>query len=281
MGADEAERRRILVALDTGTLCLASLETAVELAARLDADLDGLFVEDLNLLRSAALPVVRQVSLLTACSESFDPAETERELRAMAARAEGHLAAHATRREVRWTFRIVRARVAEAVIAAAEASDLLVVQGTTWPLSRRVHMDASARTAVTSVRKSLVILPPGGRLGRGGAIVLYDDPAEGERLLDTAARLCPDDAAPLDVILLGAEARETVGLEGHVDRWRRERDCVVRVRHLPGATWAKLCRLLTPYHGTLLVLSGGLRLLADQRPECLLEAFDGPIFLLR
>ena len=43
--------RRILVALDTSKHSLAALEAADELAAWLKAELFGLFVEDINLLR--------------------------------------------------------------------------------------------------------------------------------------------------------------------------------------------------------------------------------------
>ena len=48
--------RRILVALDASAHSHAALAAAVALAARLHAEIEGLFVEDINLLRLAELP---------------------------------------------------------------------------------------------------------------------------------------------------------------------------------------------------------------------------------
>jgi K+-sensing histidine kinase KdpD len=48
--------RRILVALDASPDSLAALKTAADLARRMEAELMGLFVEDIELLRMADSP---------------------------------------------------------------------------------------------------------------------------------------------------------------------------------------------------------------------------------
>jgi nucleotide-binding universal stress UspA family protein len=53
--------RRILVALDASVNSLAAIEQAATLAANLEAEQLGLFVEDINLLRIATLPFARQI----------------------------------------------------------------------------------------------------------------------------------------------------------------------------------------------------------------------------
>ena len=53
--------RRILVAVDASHHSIAALEAAVELATRFQAELLGLYVEDINLLRLAQLPFGREV----------------------------------------------------------------------------------------------------------------------------------------------------------------------------------------------------------------------------
>ena len=52
MTKDQLSIRRILVALDASPASLSAMQNAVELAARLGAELIGLFVEDINLLRA-------------------------------------------------------------------------------------------------------------------------------------------------------------------------------------------------------------------------------------
>ena len=84
--------RRILVALDASHHSLAALDAAAELAASLEAELQGLFVEDANLLRLAGLPVARVVRYPFATPARPDPVRMERELRVQAAQARQALA---------------------------------------------------------------------------------------------------------------------------------------------------------------------------------------------
>ena len=50
--------RRILVALDSSPASLSAMEQAIELAAGFEAEVIGLFVEDINLVRLAELACV-------------------------------------------------------------------------------------------------------------------------------------------------------------------------------------------------------------------------------
>ena len=52
---------RILVALDASPYSHAAIEVATILAADLRAELQALFIEDIDLLRLAALPFTREV----------------------------------------------------------------------------------------------------------------------------------------------------------------------------------------------------------------------------
>ena len=69
---------RILVPLDASENSLTALDTAAELAAVLDAELEGLFVEDINLLQLCDFPFAREVSFLGPSFRRIDRAETER-----------------------------------------------------------------------------------------------------------------------------------------------------------------------------------------------------------
>ena len=71
---------RILIVLDATEDSLASLDLATRLAAKLHADIEGLFVEDINLLRMADLPCTRVVSVAATSNKglslAFDGAGT-------------------------------------------------------------------------------------------------------------------------------------------------------------------------------------------------------------
>jgi nucleotide-binding universal stress UspA family protein len=87
--------RRILVALDASRHSLAALEAAAELAARLKAELAGLFVEDINLVRLAGLPFAREIRYPSATIQQLDSPRLEQELKVQATRMRRALAAAA------------------------------------------------------------------------------------------------------------------------------------------------------------------------------------------
>ncbi len=70
--------RRILVALDASGASLAALDAAARLAATLEAELLGLFVEDEDLLRLAGLPCAREVGFTFTQARRMESADMER-----------------------------------------------------------------------------------------------------------------------------------------------------------------------------------------------------------
>src|SRR2546425_755825 len=119
--------RRILVALDSSAHSLAALEASVDMAARMEAELTGLFVEDIELLRMADAPFARELLYPSATEAPLNRATMERKLRAQSEQARKALAAAADRAQVQWTFRTVRGQVISEVLAAAGEADLLAI----------------------------------------------------------------------------------------------------------------------------------------------------------
>ena len=99
---DEFVVRRVLIALSPSTASHSALDSAVEVAARLGAELEALFVEDLNLLALADLPFVREVSLHGVAGRPVQRAAIERQVRALAAKVQRQLTEAALRRRIRF-----------------------------------------------------------------------------------------------------------------------------------------------------------------------------------
>ena len=120
----EAERieeiRRILIALDASPASQAALELAAELAVRHQAELIGIYVEDINLLRSADISITEEVGGYSAISRRVDSQQIESELKAQARRIKEMLSSIAGRANLHWTFRSVRGLIPGELIAAAE-----------------------------------------------------------------------------------------------------------------------------------------------------------------
>ena len=119
--------RRIIVGLEPAPRTRATLEAAARLAAQMEAELVGLFVENIDLLHFAGLPFAREVGFASATRRSLDVEGMERSLRGLAREAQQTLAAVAGRVPVRWSFRVARGSAAGELMAAAAAADLVIV----------------------------------------------------------------------------------------------------------------------------------------------------------
>ncbi len=75
----DADHQRILVALDASSDSRAAVEAAVNLAARFNAELTGIYVEDENLLRLADLPFVQEVGHFSATCRHINHVDLERQ----------------------------------------------------------------------------------------------------------------------------------------------------------------------------------------------------------
>ena len=124
---EQRPSRALLVVLDPSGDSLALLETAVNLASQLQADLEALFVEDSDLLRVADLPYAFEVTLSSAEERKTSRQAMSRSMEAHAAHARSRLETAAGRARIQWSFRTVRGRRIETVFAEASGSDLLLV----------------------------------------------------------------------------------------------------------------------------------------------------------
>jgi hypothetical protein len=110
---------RIVIELAPGVPGPKSLEAAAALADRLGAELVGLFIEDPDLLRFAALPFAHEIGHASAQRRRTDVTAIERSLRAHADEAQRALASAAARSAIRWSFRVARGLAAAELLSAA------------------------------------------------------------------------------------------------------------------------------------------------------------------
>lgn len=120
---------RVVVAVDASPLSLAAAAASAELAAALGAELVGLFVEDLELLRLSASAEAVEADRLSGRSRPFATGDLERQLRAQAARAAAGFERATGGRAPRSSFRVARGRIAREILAAAGETGVVVLGG--------------------------------------------------------------------------------------------------------------------------------------------------------
>ena len=198
--------RRILLALDTATHNIAAFEAATGLAARLDAELHALFVEDINLLRLAALPFARETRLTSATTRRLQNQDIERALRAEATRAQATLATVATRLNVRWSFQVTRGQVAARICEEALETDLVALTVTGSVPTELTHIAATIETVMRGAACPLLMLQPGVGI-RPPFVIVYDGSPASARALRLAGQLAQGEAeaARVTVLLVSIE----------------------------------------------------------------------------
>ena len=270
--------RRILVALDTSHHSLAALEAAAELAATLEAELEGLFVEDVNLLRLAALPMAREVRYPFVATRELDRARMERQLRAQATQARRALAAACQTRKVKWSFRVVRGKVSPQVLEAALGADLLSLGKASRPLTRRVRLGSTARAATARAPGSVLLLqrdvpihPP--------IIVTYDGSPAARQALATAVPFAHKAGKHLTILILADTREAAKQLRAQVAERLRGVDLSLRYQRMADASAAALAHKVRAEGSGLLVLTGTI--LPAEALHTLLDDIECPVLLVR
>jgi nucleotide-binding universal stress UspA family protein len=276
---------RILVAVDASPHSLAALEAAVDLAARFEAELAGLFVEDENLLRLADLPFVTEIGMFTATRRRIDSEELERQLRVQRRRVRRVFTLTTERAQVRRSFRVVRGTVLSEVLTAASEADVLVLGQAGWSLLRRGQLGSTVRGILPERFGLALVMKEGTCLGLPLAVAYDGSPAADRALIaaDTLRRQSEDDQAlakRMLVLLLAEDPRRAHALQEQAASRLADRDTVARYRSLTSTNVLWLADILQAEGCGMLVLPAGGSALEDKVLVALLEHLDLPALLV-
>lgn len=185
---------RITLAFGDALSDLDALEGMARLAAAIDAELNGIFVEDMNLLHLAGLPVARSFSPLGQ-PLTLQPGDMARHLQRQATATRDALMRTAERMGARWRFATTQGALFAEVRAKMEESEAIAIG-----LSRRGN---------TSMR-----LGPSRRTGPVRPVVaLFSGSERARRALTLAAQLAQNSERPLVVYLAPSQTQEAAELE--------------------------------------------------------------------
>jgi nucleotide-binding universal stress UspA family protein len=186
--SEHHSRHHIVVTLDTSASGRPALLAAVRLAAVLGASLEGVFVEDINLIRLAGLPFLREVRSWSLAEEEISTQRMQRELHTMARYAERMLEQAAGEVGVSWSFQVWRGRAGAASLAQAFGADIL-------SLAPAISMVSSRARETTRPRERQ------SRQTEASISVLFSGSEPAGRALTIACSLAKDTGARLTVML--------------------------------------------------------------------------------
>lgn len=264
--------RRVILALDVAARDQESIAAAVELAARLGAEVLGLFLEDPRLLRWARLPVARQVS---PWGGALDEGRLEAQLKALAARARAELEQAARRLGVAWQAQVLRDELEQILRERALQEDLWVIGTAGRVMGLAVPTLAALRLVLPQAARWVLLQPRGGAF-RHPMVVLHAQAGHPEALLEAARAWMEHPAEPLTVLMLGEN-----GLTSRVQDWQAQHRALVRPVHLQEATLEQLLEVFARTGCDGLVVGADLPLLAGEGLEQLLARLPAPVLMVR
>lgn len=180
-------RRRVTVVLHDRPQSQRLLELGTLIASQLQAELEGVFVEDAALYRLTGLPFLRELKRDSITEERLDADRLLQEWRAMAKLAREALENSASRAGLSWSFRVWRGEFDSDLQELALESPMLLLGRLSAPTpSRYPASQAAARPSVGPLK-----------LG-----VILDDSESAGRLLEAVAELSRKPEIQLVLFLL-------------------------------------------------------------------------------
>jgi nucleotide-binding universal stress UspA family protein len=254
------EVSRIVVAIDSSTHAAAAADSAATLAAQFHAELEGIFVQDVNLARLAALPIGREIRFLTGEARDFTTEALNMQNREQETSARNALSAAADRARISHEFHVIQGHIELEVLNAAKNADLLILGIGDFPGTRGLSLGVTPRSLAEQVSSSVLISKPNSQ-NLTEPLVWYDGTAGARRALDAAIQVTGTTRGDITVLVVAQDLDRAAILRKEVDERLGQAHRVPRFLHSARPTPDQICRLVTEVKAGILIVG------ADSLPD--------------
>jgi nucleotide-binding universal stress UspA family protein len=272
--------RRILVALDASPHSMAALEAAARLAALFGAELLGMYVEDIDLLRASALPFARETALRSGKRRRLDMGRIERELRSQATSARRALTDTADRARVRRSFRVSRGTVVSELVMAASETDLVILGKSGWSPIEKRRLGSTARGLLSQAPRAALVLEYGSHLRPPLAVVCDGSPL-GHKALSLATSLTEREDSHLILLALAEDLQDARRIQEQCSEWLRGKRVLARYHIFNQWIASRVASTLEQEGAGGLVVPATEAVLGAGELLTLLRTTDTPVLLVR
>jgi nucleotide-binding universal stress UspA family protein len=270
--------RRILVALDASANSRAALEEAVGLAEALHSEIVGLFVEDINLVRLAELPFVREVRFAETDVRQLEREGLQRKLRARAAVLKHELEEMTGERKVPSTFRVIRGPVDRELLTAALEADLLALGRLGHSVVQRTRLGSTAQTVIARATSAVLLVKTG--VEAGPVIALYDGSMGARRAIYLAAEIAGQ-VGDLRVLVWARDEQTAFEHRQLAVELLKDSAVHVQFQHLSGDDPQMVIKWINRQKGSLLVFSNVESQLPADIVQTLLDEAEQHLLVIR
>lgn len=268
---------RVLILLDGSRLSLAALEAAAEIAAERNAEVLGVFVEELNLLRTAEYGFAREIGGSSGLTRPLELAALERRMQAQAERARQLLQRTMARRGLVQTLQLCRGRVAEEVMNLMQPEDLVVLGRAGWSCIPGARLGSTAQ-ALLQQAPGEVLLWTEPRVQRESRVVvlLNHNQLNNYRALQVGVELARRSQQAMTV-LIRSQPDDDQSLADDVVAYLQDKGVAARIEKIAMASTGAAVRAIQKENASQLVVSRSSRLFASGEADALLAALNVPV----
>lgn len=269
--------RRILVAVDASPQSMAALRAAADLAAALNAELVGLFVEDIDLIRISEYTYTREIGQFSARARKLDASKMGRLLRVTASRAHHSVRVIAREAQVRWSFTTRRGAIASELLAAAEDSDVVILGRTGW--SRRSQLGSTVREILGDPPARTLIIKDEACL-KASIVVLFSGSQASINALASAVALSRRREIFITVGVVAKDSDHAREIQSAAHQWLQDNGEEARFRWLMGLDLGKLKQVVQEEDG-MLVMPIDIPEISEAILTDLIESLECAIMVVR
>lgn len=208
--------RRVLLQIDATTHCQQAVRAALDITARIGAELQGIFIEDADLLTVGELDFIREFRFSSPTAHQLDRLTLEGQLRAMARSVQRQLEHAARLRKVTVGFRSIRGDLMRTEDESLLNADLVIMESTGRLQNRSYRRRVSAQSDIFVSTRPILLLKGDAHLSPYVTIICDSIEAaeHGLRLVNTLLGTAPENITLLPFGLNDQEQREIGTIAG-------------------------------------------------------------------
>lgn len=213
VAAASEDRGRVVLQLRTGSPNRIAMVAAARIARAFGASIEGVFVEDQQLIDMAAHGFIREITRWGSEPRTLSPLAMARDLAAEARSAHERIIAAAAAAEVPLRLRVMRDEPVRAMaVACAECGPWNVIV-VSEPFGAKEGPKIAELLDAISASTGVVIVGPKATTHSGRILVAVEDIDRLSQMVRAAERMLLDEADRMTVVLFGSDTRDVDELE--------------------------------------------------------------------
>ncbi len=270
---------RILVPIDSSSHSFAALQAAVTLADHYEAEIKGVFIEDIALLSLADMPFRQEVGEYSAILREISGDDLSRGISVQSKWVVTTFHKLVNRSQINGEITILRGKVFEIIVEESKNCDLLIIGKSGKNILGKRRLGSTAKALIRKHQKSLLLVEEGNQIGYP-LITLFDPSPLGEICLETARDLLGS-GENLVVLLDEDDPNQYKNNRTALSKWAFTNKINISVQNYTKNNFKQFLGMVNGLKNGLVILPDLIQAPNNEIVALCLEKVSLPIFLIK